>query len=56
VSSPISIFTAPPPRPRRKRINPHRLLGIIILWLFAADDMIRVLNWLVRSLISEIFH
>jgi hypothetical protein len=43
------------PRQRRKRVNPHKLLGTIVLYGFAADDAIRVVNWLVRSLIHELW-
>ena len=53
----VSIFDAPPPgepRKRRKRLNPHKLVGLIVLYSFAVDDAVRVLNWLIRSLIHEL--
>jgi hypothetical protein len=45
----------PTSRRPRKRLNPHKLLGAIVLYGFAADDGIRVLNWLVRGLIHEVW-
>jgi hypothetical protein len=40
---------------QRKPYSSHELLGQFVLYLFALDDAIRILNWLVRGLIHEVF-
>jgi hypothetical protein len=47
--------SAPIPRQRRKRFDPHKLVGQIVLYGLAADGGIRFVDWLVRGLIHDLW-
>lgn len=38
------------PRRRRKRFDPHKAVGVIVIYGLAADSAIRFLMWLAHDL------
>jgi len=42
------------PSKHPKQVDPHKIVGIIVIYSFAADSLIRFLNWLIHSLIIEL--
>jgi hypothetical protein len=43
----------PNKRPKRRRFDPHRFLGKVVLYGLAFDGGVRFLHWLTLSLMHE---
>ena len=41
------------PQKKRKRFDPHRFVGDLVIYCLALDGAVRFLHWLATSLIHE---